>query len=247
MKYLKTISAIFLTGMLLFSCSKDDSNNATISTNEDVPFKVKVQPNASNQITIKGINALLGVIYTYDFDIDWGDGSAIETITTNSVTHTYANDNEYTISMTGLMPNIQIQDQQVVDVLQWGENEWILLNGMFLNNHNITTFSATDAPDLSKAISLNGMFFNCRNFNEDISSWDVGNITNMRGMFEQADAFNKDISSWNVINVTDMGFMFYDATAFNQDLSSWDVRNVTDHGSFGANSGLSTANFPSFN
>ena len=116
MKYLKTISAIFLTGMLLFSCSKDDSNNATISTNEDVPFKVKVQPNASNQITIKGINALLGVIYTYDFDIDWGDGSAIETIIANNVTHTYTDDNEYTINMTGIMLNIQIQDQQAVDV-----------------------------------------------------------------------------------------------------------------------------------
>ena len=117
MKTLHKITAIFIAAGLLFSCSKDDSTTtATMSTNDDAPFKIKVQPNASNQITIKGITALLGVIYTYDFDIDRGDGSAIETIIANSVTHTYTDDNEYTINMTGLMPNIQIQDQQAVDV-----------------------------------------------------------------------------------------------------------------------------------
>ena len=46
-------------------------------------------------------------------------------------------------------------------------------------------------------------------------------------MFEQS-AFNQDISSWDVSNVTNMDAMFDDASAFNQDISSWDVSSVTN-------------------
>ena len=46
-------------------------------------------------------------------------------------------------------------------------------------------------------------------------------------MFEGAREFNQDISRWNVTSVIDFGFMFSNATMFNQDLSGWvreDVR-----------------------
>ena len=65
-------------------------------------------------------------------------------------------------------------------------------------------------------------------FNQDISSWDVSNVTNMRFMFHSAEEFNQDISKWDVSNVTDMQRMFRFATAFNQDLTDWDVSSVTD-------------------
>jgi surface protein len=64
-------------------------------------------------------------------------------------------------------------------------------------------------------------------FNQDISNWDVSNVTNMYGMFENAQNFNQDLSAWDVRNVRNMEYMFYDAQNFNQDLSAWDVRNVT--------------------
>ena len=49
--------------------------------------------------------------------------------------------------------------------------------------------------------------FSCSNFNNNISSWDVCNVTNMCGMFHVS-YFNGDISSWNVSNVTNMQNMF---------------------------------------
>lgn len=69
-------------------------------------------------------------------------------------------------------------------------------------------------------------FKNFKNFNSDISNWDVSNVTNMAVMFNEANAFNSDISKWNVSNVTNMDCMFRKAESFNSDLSEWDVSNV---------------------
>jgi hypothetical protein len=46
-----------------------------------------------------------------------------------------------------------------------------------------------------------GMFRNST-FNQNISFWDVSNVTDMMGMFFGADAFHQDISQWVVDKVT---------------------------------------------
>ena len=56
------------------------------------------------------------------------------------------------------------------------------------------------------------MFYSAYKFNQDISNWDVSNVTDMRSMFYVAQSFNQDIGSWNTSNVTDMSYMFYDAS-----------------------------------
>ena len=91
--------------------------------------------------------------------------------------------------------------------------------------YQITTTNA--ATTCTSGIThMGGMFYDTA-FNQDISSWDVSNVTNMQSMFSNATAFNQPIGDWDVSSVTYMGDMFYEATAFNQDISSWDVSNVT--------------------
>jgi len=85
--------------------------------------------------------------------------------------------------------------------------------------------------DTSNATNMNGMFFRCYNFNQDISGWDTSNVTNMAGMFQGANKFNQPIASWDVSNVTSMNRMFnmwIDDNAFNQPLDGWDTSNVAD-------------------
>ena len=69
---------------------------------------------------------------------------------------------------------------------------------------------------------------NLDNFNDDLSNWDVSNITSMYSMFKNLKSFNSVLSDWDVSGVTDMALMFYGCNSFNEDISKWDVSNVTD-------------------
>ena len=47
-----------------------------------------------------------------------------------------------------------------------------------------------------------------KNFNSDISNWDISKLRLTRYMFAGNKYFNQDISNWDVSNVTDMAGMF---------------------------------------
>jgi surface protein len=79
----------------------------------------------------------------------------------------------------------------------------------------------TDMSDLFNKKEL-------RDFNEDISAWDVSNVKSMAGMFFQAKSFNQPIGNWNVQNVSNMNGMFCKATPFNQPIGNWNVENVSN-------------------
>jgi len=66
-----------------------------------------------------------------------------------------------------------------------------------------------------------------REFNQNISGWDVSNVISMNHMFTNADSFNQDLSEWDVSNVENMNNMFsYTPSFSNHDLSGWNVEKV---------------------
>lgn len=80
--------------------------------------------------------------------------------------------------------------------------------------------------DVSNVTQMDAMFLYSQ-FNQDISLWDVSSVTNMVAMFQEARYFNQPIGSWDVSNVIRMDAMFRNSE-FNQDISDWDVGNVTN-------------------
>jgi len=76
---------------------------------------------------------------------------------------------------------------------------------------------------------MNKLFFGNTEFNQDISNWDVSNVTNMSDMFRGTN-FNHPLNNWDVSNVTNMSGMFDNNKVFNQPLDHWDVSNVTNMG-----------------
>ena len=56
-----------------------------------------------------------------------------------------------------------------------------------------------------------------KQFNDDISRWNVDQVENMYGMFYGAESFNQDLSSWNIEKSESIGEMFRGAENFNKD------------------------------
>ena len=171
---------------------------------------------------------------TYDYTINWGDGSTTDSGQTGAATHTYATAGNYDVSITGTFPRIYFNNTgdkaKILEVKQWGSQAWTSMEKAFdgCNNLNIT---AADMPDLSNVTSLTHMFrYASLETANTVGDWDVSTIQDMEGMF-QGTSINADISGWNTSSVTDMQWMFFDATAFNQDISSWDTSKVTSMGS----------------
>ena len=83
------------------------------------------------------------------------------------------------------------------------------------------------------------MFVRCP-FDQDLSSWNVSNVTSISMMFYSS-PFNGNISNWDVSNVSNMHRMF-DSSVFN-DISTWDIDNVNDMGNmFGNGNAMSAEN-----
>ena len=70
---------------------------------------------------------------------------------------------------------------------------------------------------------MNQLFKDKKDFNEDISTWDVSKVTNMGYMFHSASSFNQPLENWDVSKVTNMKSMFAETTSFNQPIGDWNV------------------------
>ncbi|MDC6385596.1 BspA family leucine-rich repeat surface protein, partial [Muricauda sp. SK9] len=171
---------------------------------------------------------------TYDYAIDWGDGTIEQITVSDEATHIYAVAGTYTVAIKGQFPAIinykeleNFTGPKLMSIEQWGAVQWQTMANAFSGCFNMV-YNATDVPDLSQMTDMSSMFSNAASFNGDISGWDTSNVTDMSGVFAQATSFNGDIGGWDTSNVTDMNYMFYQASSFNGDISGWDTSNVTD-------------------
>ncbi|MEP2302766.1 MAG: BspA family leucine-rich repeat surface protein [Kangiellaceae bacterium] len=182
-----------------------------------------------NQITIK-----VSPDFTYDFNVDWGDGTTDENVTAD-ITHTYDVVGTYTVSITGAFPqpyfdatfDASLTDSpKLLSVEQWGQRSWLSMEQAFFNATNLV-INDLENPDLSFVTSMKSMFHNADSLTGDINGWDVSTVTDMSSLFAGGDSINLEIGDWNVSKVTNMFSMFL-GTAFDQNIGAWDVSSVTN-------------------
>ncbi|EOH2348735.1 BspA family leucine-rich repeat surface protein [Campylobacter jejuni] len=58
---------------------------------------------------------------------------------------------------------------------------------------------------------MEGMFWGCENFNQDISAWNTSSVENMSCMFLGCRNFNQPFNGWDVRNVEYRYGMFYES------------------------------------
>ncbi len=171
---------------------------------------------------------------TYNFSVDWGDGTS-DTITTwnqAQVTHTYTTPQNapFTVTISGPLTGWRFGDTgdrlKILTVEQWGDVNFGNNGGYFHGATNLTS-DATDAPDLTGTTDLTNAFQNASKLNGGLAAWDTSDVTDMDWVFYGASAFNQDIGSWDTSKVITMGGMFAGAAAFNQDIGAWNTSNVT--------------------
>ena len=219
----------------------DDDPRAFIST---------WQTDASGDDTISSTNQIklpLESDGTYNFAVDWGDGTT-DTITSadqvlpgesDPVTHTYAAPGTYDVTITGTINGFgfgwdvgsdNTDADKLIDVKEWGPVVFRNDGGVFMDADNLSGFSATDSPELSSVTSIYSMFRFANTFNGNIGGWDTSAVTNMSDVFRDTPAFNGDIGAWDTSSVRNMRLMFDDAAVFNQDIGQWDTSGVNDMG-----------------
>jgi len=160
---------------------------------------------------------------TYNFLVKWGDGYQ-DTITSwnqAEVTHHYAAQGTYIVSITGMIIGWRFNNGgdklKIIEIKQWGCLR-LGNNGSYFYGCSNLNLTATDNLNLQGTTNLGGTFAFCENLGctGNMNGWDVSKVINMSCMFDSASSFNQDISSWNVSSVIDMSNMFRGASSFNQ-------------------------------
>jgi surface protein len=162
-----------------------------------------------------------------DLIIDWGDMSE----DTAALVHTYNDIGLYTVIVSSSLDGTSIgrigSDYSVtgikylIAIKSWGDFNIKSLKRAFASAKNLIKVP-TDLPH--GVTTLAGMFYDTDLFNQDISKWDVSNVTDMSCMFYCARKFNQPLNKWNIKNVITIDGIFIGASAFDQDISHWLIK-----------------------
>ncbi|MCG8583022.1 MAG: DUF285 domain-containing protein, partial [Bacteroidales bacterium] len=140
------------------------------------------------------------------------------------------------------------------DISHWNVSNIKDVSFMF---YNATAFNNGGQPldwgnNTANFEDMTRMFMRAENFNQNVSGWNVNNVTTLEGMFQNAKKFNNgdkplnwtfnsvsDIDkvfmnatafnqpvTWNLDGAESLVSMFEGATAFNQDVSNWNVSSI---------------------
>lgn len=104
-------------------------------------------------------------------EVDWGDGSALETFESRRGTHTYAQPGMYTITITGEAHKLEFSDgdnlcPELKNVISWGKLGYQNASDMCLGCSSLESIPDDISGSFAEVISFNGAFSCCENLRE---------------------------------------------------------------------------------
>lgn len=111
------------------------------------------------------INLPLSTAANYDFQVDWGDGTAPQQINSGDSefkSHTYTEAGIYQVSIKGVLDSFEFSadnTEPIIEIVQWGDIQWKRLT--FKNCSQLSVLPTIDYPNLTQVSSLEWLFGNC--------------------------------------------------------------------------------------
>jgi len=144
--------------------------------NTEVTGSVGASP--SNQIALPLVSG-----GTYNFDVDWGDGSSSRITSYNQpeVNHTYTTPGIYPVVINGTITGWQFagsgDKDKLLEIAQWGNLRLTDTGGYFQGAENLV-ITASDALNLTGIYRMDSAFKNCNNLGTtgNFNSWKYSDI-----------------------------------------------------------------------
>ena len=193
------------------------------------PFVFELAVSASDVITLPLLTG-----YTYDFVVNWGDGTSSHVTAYNDsrAVHTYGSTGSFAVSVTGKCGSFSTWGKasiqgSLTDISQWGDIgiEYVEFGGCTL----LTSVSATDALDMSELTHGEYVFYGCTGLTTiDLSHWDVTPVTSLKGFFQGCSNLALiNVADWDMSGILDPSQIFYGCAIETVDVSSWDLSSAT--------------------
>ncbi len=195
--------------------------------------------------------------FSYDFTVDWNDGteSEIDAYDDPDALHTYDRIRTYRVTISGKVESwsfwkVPHSKDRIITVEDLGDVGWKSLAGAFYDCNLLEslaggdTSSVTDmsymyhrsplvvpdtsAYDTGNVTTMRAMFDGASSAKPDVRGWDTARVRDMSGLFARTDAARPQTSNWDTSEVVLMSDMFRAAMVANPDVSRWDTSNVAD-------------------
>ena len=176
---------------------------------------------------------------SYDFRVEWGDGTSDRITVWNQAqaTHTYTTAGIYQITITGRLHGFRFANTgdrlKILEILKWGTGFRLGGVGQYFDGcSNLNLSNVEDVLDLTGITSFSNAFRNCVRLSvvNRMNEWKVGNITSLVNTFIDCPNFNTYIGDWDTSEVTNMSATFALVSSpgkFNQNIGNWNTSKVT--------------------
>ena len=170
-----------------------------------------------------------------DVTIDWGDGTIGNYATGGWLSHTYAEEGVYEVSVTGEAGHFGAPRQSspadtfperanLRRCTSYGEIGLTSLSLAFALCPNLVEIPLR-LPQGSTVQTMEQFVRKAAVWNQDITGW-VPPMNLLPGLFVHAEAFNQPVAHFEVSGAADLSSIFARCSLFNQDVSGWDVSSV---------------------
>jgi len=186
---------------------------------------------SSNQFTVPTQSS--GTYYSY---VDWGDGSAVEVISTYNDarwTHTYSVAGTYTIKIYGTFIGLAFNNGgdklKLLSITQWGIFRFLNNASIFYGCSNLVLTNVVDTL-WTNAIGLLALFTGCSSLSliPHLGKWDMSKVNRLQSAFQGCTNFNEPtIVDWDTRSLTTIPYMFFGASSFNQPIGVWNWSGYT--------------------